>query len=116
MSKNSTHTLAYLKDIDVDYIVDMHIAYHCDYEGKPKPSTAILKQKYQYMLHLIITKCKYNKDGLCYLNAEFYRDHFFYDHFADMISTLSRLAIISLGEYIPKKHSTSICLMDWRIW
>ena len=115
MNKYSTHTLAYLTDIDVNHIVDMHIAYHCDFEGKPKPSITKLKQKYQYMLHLIITKCRYNKDGICYLNAVFYRDHIFYDHFTDMVSTLSRLGIISLGDYIPQKHSTTICLMDWNI-
>ena len=107
--------LAYLTDIDVDYIVDMHIAYHCDFEGKPTPSKIILKHKYQYLLHLIITKCKYHKDGICYLNAKFYRDHIFYDHFADMVSTLSRLSIISLGVYVPHKHSTTIRLMDWNI-
>ena len=117
MKKNVVKSLvlAYLKDVDIDYIMDMHIAFHCDYEGKPTPSRMILKQKYQYMLHLIITKCKYHKNGICYLNAEFYRDHIFYDHFSDMISTLCRLAIISVGEYVPNKHSSTICLMDWNI-
>lgn len=115
MKKLKSTTLAYLTDIDIDYIVDMHIAYHTDFEGKPKPSITIIKQKYQYMLHLIITKCKYNKDSICYLNEELYRDHIFYDHFTDMISTLSRLAIISLGSYQPQKHSTEICLVDWNI-
>lgn len=115
MSKNKTITLAYLTNIDIEYITDMHIAFTCDYEGKPKPSKTILKQKYQYLLHLIITKCKYHKDGICYLNTEFYRDHIFYDHFTDMVSNLSRLAIISLGDYVPCKHSTTICLMDWNI-
>ena len=79
MKRNmKSFVLAYLSDVDIDYIVDMHIAYHCDFEGKPKPQRAILKQKYQYMLHLIITKCKYAKDSICHLNAEFYRDHIFY--------------------------------------
>ena len=45
------------------------------------------------------------------LNATF----IFYDHFADMVSTLSRLAIISVGDYVPNKHSATICLMDWNI-
>ena len=97
MRKNKNYTLAYLTDIEIEHIMDMHIAYHCDFEGKPQPSREILKQKYQYMLHLIITRCKYHKDGICYLNAKFYKDHIFYDHYVDMLSTLSRLAIISLG-------------------
>lgn len=113
--KNIFQSLAYLVDVDIDHVIDMHIAYHCDFEGKPKPSITKLKQKYQYMLHLIITKCRYNKDGICYLNADLYRDHIFYDHFTDMVSTLSRLGIISLGDYTPKKHSTTICLIDWNI-
>lgn len=116
MKKNTkSYVLAYLVDVDIDYIVDMHIAYHCEFEGKPTPSKIILKHKYQWLIHLIITKCKYHKDGICYLNAEFYRDHIFYEHFSDMISTLSRLAIISLGDYVPRKHSTTICLLDWHI-
>lgn len=114
MRNTKSFTLAYLVNIDIDNIVDMHIAYS-DFEGKPKPSTIILKQKYQYMLHLIITKCKYNKDGICYLNEKFYRDHIFYDHFTDMLSNLSRMAIISMGCYVPQNHSTTICLMDWNI-
>ena len=115
MRKNKNYTLAYLTDIEIEHIMDMHIAYHCDFEGKPQPSREILKQKYQYMLHLIITRCKYHKDGICYLNAKFYKDHIFYDHYVDMLSTLSRLAIISLGFYVPTKHSRTICLMDWNI-
>ena len=107
-------SLAYLKDVDIDHIIDMHIAYS-ESENKPKPSKAILKQKYQYMLHLIITRCKYHQGGICYLNAQFYRDHIFNDHFSDMLATLSRLSIISLGIYVPKKHSRIICLMDWNI-
>ena len=115
MRNAKSFTLAYLKDIDINYIVDMHIAYHTDFEGKPKPSTIILKHKYQYMLHLIITKCKYNKDGICYLHAQFYRDHIFNDHFSDMLSTLCRLSLINMGEYKPQKHSRIICLVDWNI-
>lgn len=114
MSKYTKFTLAYLKDVDVEYITDRHIAYS-EFEDKPKPSKGILKQKYQYMLHLIITRCKYHQDGLCYLNAQFYRDHIFNDQFSDMLATLSRLSIISMGIYVPNKHSTSICLLDWNI-
>ena len=106
--------LAYLADIDIANIVESHISYNC-FGSKPKPSEVILKQKYLYMLHLIITRCKYHKDGICYLNAKFYKDHIFYDHYVDMLSTLSRLAIISLGFYVPTKHSRTICLMDWNI-
>ena len=115
MMNNNKITLAYLTDIDIEHVLDMHIAYNCDYEGKPKPSRAILKQKYQYMLHLIITRCKYHRDNICYLHAQFYRDHIFNDHFSDMLSTLCRLAIINIGSYEPKKHSRSICLLDWNI-
>ncbi len=114
MRKNTKFTLAYLKDVDIEYIIDMHIAYS-EFENKPKPSRGILKQKYQYMLHLIITRCKYHQDGLCYLNAQFYRDHIFNDHFSNMLSTLCRLAVINMGEYMPQKHSRTICLLDWNI-
>ena len=115
MRKNTKFTLAYLTDIDIEHIMDMHITYHCDFEGKSKPSRTILKQKYLYMLHLIITRCKYHKDGICYLHAQFYRDHIFNDHFSDMLSTLCRMAIVNIGTYEPKKHSRSICLLDWNI-
>ena len=115
MRKNKNYTLAYLTDIEIEHIMDMHITYHCDFEGKSKPSRTILKQKYLYMLHLIITRCKYHKDGICYLHAQFYRDHIFNDHFSDMLSTLCRMAIVNIGTYEPKKHSRSICLLDWNI-
>lgn len=114
MRKNTKFTLAYLKDVDIEYILDMHIAYS-EFEGKPKPSRTILKHKYQYMLHLIITRCKYHQDGLCYLNARFYRDNIFHDHFSDMLSTLCRLTIINMGDYMPQKHSRTIYLVDWNV-
>lgn len=115
MIKNTKFVLAYLTDIDIANIMESHISYNCNFGSKPKPSEVILKQKYLYMLHLIITRCKYHKDGICYLNAKFYRDHIFYDHYVDMLSTLSRLSIISLGSYVPTKHSRTISLMDWNI-
>lgn len=115
MKDKSKQVLAYLKDVDVATIIENHITYYCDMRGNPKPSKVILKQKYQYMLHLIITRCKYHQDGICYLNAQFYRDQIFNDQFSDMIATLRRLSIIKLKSYVPKKHSKVIHLLDWNI-
>ncbi len=115
MDNNTKFTLAYLIDVDYAHIVERHITFYCTDEGKSKPNLTILKQKYQYMLHLIINKCRHNQHSTCYLHAQFYRDNIFHDQFFDMINTLSRMTIISLGPYEVGKHSRSICLLDWNI-
>ena len=113
MKKNTPKiTIAYLKDIPLETICERHILSFSD--GKRKPSKTILMHKYQYLLHVIITRCKQSDEGHCHLNAQFYRDHIFHDHWNDMLLNLSYLGIINIGTYSVGKHSTTITLMKWK--
>lgn len=105
--------IAYLKDIPLETICERHILSFSD--GKRKPSKTILMHKYQYLLHVIITRCKQSDEGHCHLNAQFYRDHIFHDHWNDMLLNLSYLGIINIGTYSVGKHSTTITLMKWNV-
>ena len=114
MKKNTPKiTIAYLKDIPLETICERHILSFSD--GKRKPSKTILMHKYQYLLHVIITRCKQSDEGHCHLNAQFYRDHIFHDHWNDMLLNLSYLGIINSGTYSVGKHSTTITLMKWNV-
>lgn len=114
MKKNTPKiTIAYLKDIPLETICERHILSFSD--GKRKPSKTILMHKYQYLLHVIITRCKQSDEGHCHLNAQFYRDHIFHDHWNDMLLNLSYLGIINIGTYSVGKHSTTITLMKWNV-
>lgn len=114
MKKNTPKiTIAYLKDIPLETICERHILSFSD--GKRKPSKTILMHKYQYLLHIIITRCKQSDEGHCHLNAQFYRDHIFHDHWNDMLLNLSYLGIINIGTYSVGKHSTTITLMKWNV-
>ena len=105
--------IAYLKDIPLTTIYEHHILSFCS--DKNRPSKAVLMTKYQYLLHIIITRCKQSDEGHCYLNAQFYRDHIFHDHWNDMLLNLSYMNIICIGCYEIGKHSTTITLMKWNI-
>ena len=114
MKKNTPKIIiAYLKDIPLETICERHILSFSD--GKRKPSKTILMHKYQYLLHVIITRCKQSDEGHCHLNAQFYRDHIFHDHWNDMLLNLSYLGIIHIGTYSVGKHSTTITLMKWNV-
>lgn len=113
MKKNAKITIAYLKDYSIADMYDNHVLSFCS--DKPKPSKTILMHKYQYLLHLIITRCKMNDDGVCHLNAQLYRDHIFHDHYNDMLLNLSYMGIICIGCYEVGKYSTTITLMKWNI-
>ena len=114
MKNNSKITIAYLKDdYSITDIYENHVLSFCS--DKPKPSKTILMHKYQYLLHVIITRCKMNDDGVCHLNAQFYRDRIFHDHYNDMLLNLSYMGIICIGCYEVGKHSTTITLMKWNI-
>lgn len=114
MKKNTPKIIiAYLKDIPLETICERHILSFSD--GKRKPSMTILMHKYQYLLHVIITRCKQSDEGHCHLNAQFYRDHIFHDHWNDMLLNLSYLGIINIGTYSVGKHSTTITLMKWNV-
>ncbi len=112
MKKNTKIIIAYLKDYSIDDIYEHHISSFC---SDSKPSKTILMHKYQYLLHTIITRCKMNDDGVCHLNAQFYRDRIFHDHWNDMLLNLSYMGIICIGCYEVGKYSTSITLMKWNI-
>lgn len=104
--------LAYLKDYKIADIVKKH--YYRLGEGASKPSKTILSQKYQYLIHLIITHCKSNQQGAFYMNAKFY-SRIFYDHYKDMLATLTIMDIIDRYEYKVGKHSTRYVLRKWNI-
>ena len=104
--------LTYLKDYKIEDIVKKH--YYCLPEGASKPSKTILSQKYQYLIHLIITHCKSNQQGAFYMNAKFY-SRIFYDHYKDMLATLTIMGIIDRYEYKVGKHSTRYVLRKWNI-
>ena len=113
MKKNAKITIAYLKDYSIADMYDNHVLSFCS--DKPKPSKTILMHKYQYLLHLIITRCKMNDDGVCHLNVQLYRDHIFHDHYNDMLLNLSYMGVICIGCYEVGKYSTTITLMKWNI-
>ena len=113
MKKNTKIIIAYLKDIPLETIYEHHILSFCS--GKNKLSKTVLMPKYQYLLHVIITRCKLSDDGHCCLNAQFYRDRIFHDHWNDMLLNLSYMGIICIGCYKVGKHSTTITLMKWNI-
>ena len=105
--------IAYLKDIPLETIYERHALSFSD--GQRKPSKSILMHKYQYLLHIIITRCRQSDEGHCHLNTQFYRDHIFHDHWNDMLLNLSFMGIIDIGSYVVGKHSTTITLMKWNI-
>ena len=105
--------IAYLKDIPLETIYERHVLSFCD--GQRKPSKSILMHKYQYLLHIIITRCRQSDEGHCHLNTQFYRDHIFHDHWNNMLLNLSFMGIIDIGSYLVGKHSTTITLMKWNI-
>lgn len=111
--KNTKITIAYLKNFTIEDIYERHVLTFGD--GQRKPSKSILMHKYQYLLHIIITRCKQSDEGHCHLNTQFYRDHIFHDHYNDMLLNLSYMGIIVIGCYVVGKHSTIITLMKWDI-
>ena len=105
--------LAYLKDCNFEDIYEHHIESFC--MGKRKASRIKLIPKYQYLIHLIITKCKWSDKGHCHLHSQFYRDSIFYDHYNDMLLNLSYMGIIHIGDYSVGEYSTTISLVKWNI-
>ena len=103
--------LAYLKDYSFEDIYEHHINSFCI--DKRKPSRMVLIPKYQYLIHIIITRCKWSDKGLCHLNAKFYRDKIFHDHYNDMLLNLSYMGIIHIGTYSIGHYSTAVSLMKW---
>lgn len=103
--------LAYLKEFKVEDIYEQHINSFCI--GKRKVSRSVLIPKYQYLIHVIITRCKWSDKGHCHLNARFYRDKIFHDHFNEMLLNLSYMGIIHIGTYSVGEYSTAISLMKW---
>lgn len=105
--------IAYLKDYPIETIYERHVSSFCS--GQRKPSRPILMHKYQYLLHIIITRCKQSDKGVCHLNTLLYRDHLFHDHYHDMLLNLFYMNIIDIGNYKVGKYSTTITLLKWNI-
>ena len=62
MKKKEKIIIAYLKDFPIETIYKQHILSFYANEQR-KPSKAIFLNKYQYLLHIIITRCKLNDKG-----------------------------------------------------
>ena len=139
--------IAYLRDLDLDKVVERHIREVCfqtevDYKtltctgastpvfttvkAYPKANVTIMKQKYMFLLHIIITRCLESNRNKCTLNSLFFTHHIFHDQFTPMIYNLCQMGIISCGAYNAgtysvvkgrkeKKESTPYYLMDWNI-
>ena len=145
--KQQSIKIAYLVNLDLDRVVERHITQVCyhtevDYttvtctgesnpefitvKAYPKPSVAIIKQKYMFLLHIIITRCLESNKNKCTLNSLFFTHHIFHDQFTPMIYNLCQMGIISCGAYSAgtysvvsnvkvKKEATPYYLMDWSI-
>ena len=105
--------LACLKDYNIEDIYEHHVNSFCI--GKRKASRASIIPKYQYLIHLIITKCKWSDKGECHLHTQFYRDSIFHDHYNEMLLNLSYMGLIHIGGYSVGKYSTTISLANWNI-
>ena len=114
MSKREKIIIAYLKDYPLETIYENHILSFCTNKQR-KPSKSILMNKYQYLLHVVITRCRLSDKGHCHLNTQFYRDHIFHDHYNDMLLNLSYMGVIGIGCYEVGKHSTTITLLKWNV-
>ena len=141
--KEKNIRLAFLTDYSIDKIVDAHIryvstpkeepdeensilvkqdgklplwipAFKVVEEGEPAPRKAPLYPKYEFLIHVIIMRCRQGK-GACRLDYSFFTD-LFGKHYGKMLHNLSLMGIIYLGkEYEKGKHSRLIELLDWNI-
>ena len=80
----------------------------------PAPRKAILTPKYQFLIHVIIMRCR-RRNGACRLDYSFFTE-LFGKVFGDMLHNLSRMGIIYLSEkYTVGQKSRLIELLDWNI-
>ncbi len=134
---------AYLNDHSIDEIVDAHIRYVTSprmepdeengifeeqegkfplwkpefkvvEEGDAAPRKAIIKPKYQFLLHVIISRCRAGK-GVCRLDYAFF-SKLLGKSFGKMLHNLSLMGIIYLSDaYEIGGKSRLIELKDWNI-
>lgn len=134
--EKETIKIAYLKNVDIDQVVERHIREVC-FQTEIDPSTVtcsgdqnpvittvkayhkanvtITKQKYMFLMHIIITRCMESNKNTCTLNSTYFTHHIFHDQFTAMIYNLCQMDIISGGSYSVGSESTSYCLMDWNV-
>ena len=84
-------------------------------EPKHKPSRNVLYPKFQFLIHLIITRCMKSKDNIAYLHFDTYKS-ILGDQFSQMLRTLEQMEIISIGYYIVGVNSQPISLNVWDIY
>ena len=141
--KDKQIRFAYLTDYSIDEIVDAHIRYVTSprmepdeenstlveqegkfplwepaikvvEEGDAAPRKAIIRPKYQFLLHVIITRCRAGK-GACRLDYAFFTD-LLGKSFGKMLHNLSLMGIIYLSDAYEKGgKSRLIELLDWNI-
>lgn len=89
-------------------------SFHVVEEGEAAPKKAILKPKYQFLLHVIIMRCRAGK-GACRLDYAFFTD-LLGKSYGKMLHNLSLMGIIHLSDTFEKgKESRLIELRDWNI-
>lgn len=141
--KEKNIRLAFLTDYSIDEIVDAHIRYVATpkeepdeensilvkqdgklplwipafkvvEEGEPAPRKAPLYPKYEFLIHVIITRCRQGR-GVCRLDYSFF-SKLLGKHYGKMLHNLSLMGIIYLAkEYEKGKNSRLIELLDWNI-
>lgn len=141
--KDKQIRFAYLADVSIDEIVDAHIRYVTSprmepdeengifeeqegkfplwepafkvvEEGDAAPRKAIIMPKYQFLLHVIITRCRAGK-GVCRLDYAFFTK-LLGKSFGKMLHNLSLMGIIYLSDaYEIGGKSRLIELKDWNI-
>ena len=144
MRKKRTINRAYLTDVNLDDIITRHIelvtsskvhyewidggkpddrwgvrmgefATIVDKEGKKPPRKAILIQKYKFLIHDIIMRCRASKDNSVQLNYTRYVT-VLGKVYGDMLHTLNDLELIHLSNtYTMGKSSRHISLNNWNI-
>ena len=89
-------------------------SFHVVEEGEAAPKKAILKPKYQFLLHVIIMRCRAGK-GACRLDYAFFTD-LLGKSYGKMLHNLSLMGIIYLSDAFEiGKKSRLIELNDWNI-
>lgn len=143
MRKKKTIRLAYLKDHTIDEIVTRHIDLvtkpktiltvkdNADFgfygggirgieetivkEAKPAPRRAILYNKYRFLIHEIIMRCRASKSNKARLRYSCYVS-VLGKVFGDMLYTLNDMNIITVTTtFTMGKSSRKITLNDWNI-
>ena len=136
--KISKLKMAYLKNVNIDEIIDEHIRYATtsieeDWninegipgkaprivkavykKAQPAPRRAVLYQLYQYLIHRIVIACRRDSDGQTFMPVSVYIP-ILGKHFSDMLRTLKRLGYITVGEYEYTVTSRPITLQNWNI-